>query len=163
MSDLHVELSDEKHLRITGVNPALAYCLFDVPEILRLRDQAEPHERLFPDLLPGDPEANAEWHRLMDGDLYHLLASAGDVMTRDLTQFDPEQGEVTFPAEHIHAWMSALNQARLILGAKFQVAEADMDQQDLNVRDSRQKALLQIHLLGWLLELLIQIENPNSI
>jgi hypothetical protein len=162
VNPLHLETVDEKRVRLSNISPLLAHCLFEVPEILRLREQSGPHQRLFPDPIANDAESNAEWHRLMDGEFHHLFASADEIIVRDLTQLDPVQGHVTFPAEHINAWMSALNQARLILGAKFQVRETDMDRQDLDIRDPREKALLQIHLLGWLLQLFVEHENPDA-
>lgn len=154
---------DEKSVRLGNITPLLAHCLFEVPEILRLRDHPESQQRLFPDPTSHDSESNDDWHRLMDDELRHLFVSAGETIARDLTQLDAAQGQVTFPTEHINAWMSALNQARLILGEKFRVTEADMDRQDLEIRVPRDKALLQIHLLGWLLQLFVEHENPDAL
>lgn len=158
---LHLVPVGEKHLRLSGVPALLARFLFELPEILRRRDEA--HGRLFQDLVPHEPDTNAEWHRLMDADLQHLFASAEETVLRDLTQFDAEKGEVVFPVAHVRAWMGALNQARLILGELHHVNEHDMDADNLDMTDPRQRALLQIHLLGWLLHLFIDHENPDRL
>jgi hypothetical protein len=163
VNHLRLELADDKHLRLTGISPLLAHCLFELPEILRLRDQPEPHQRLFPDPLQHDAESSAEWHRLMDDDLQHLFASAEEIVIRDLTQFDRKAAAITFPADHANAWMSALNQARLVLGAKYNVTEADMDDQDLDLTDPRKKALLQIHLFGWVLQHFVDHEQEDAV
>lgn len=117
MTRLQLDRPDEKSLRFSGVSAGVARCLFDLPDILRLRDQPGPARRLFPDPTAHDPDANADWHRLMDSDLQHLFAAAEQIVTRDLTQFDPTRGQLTFSAAHANAWLSALNQARLILGS----------------------------------------------
>ena len=38
-----------------------------------------------------------------------------------------------FAAEHLNAWMSALNEARLILGEIFRITDADMETTDFDV------------------------------
>ncbi len=163
MNPLSLRSADEKTLRLTGISPVLAHCLFELPEILRLRDQPAPRRRLLQDPSPRDVEANAEWHRLIDGELQHLFASAGETVARDLTQLDPASGQLDFPADHANAWMSALNQARLILGAQCDVTETDMEREDLDVRDPRHKALVQIHLLGWVLHLFIDHDDETAV
>ena len=67
--------------------------------------------RLHPDLTPGDARRNAEWHRLMDGELRRLFEAAQVTMARDLEALDPNSDHIAFPATHLRAWMSAINQA----------------------------------------------------
>ncbi len=52
--------------------------------------------------------------------------------------------------------MSAINQARLILGEQFHVTEQDMVRRDIDPHRASDIALIRIHLLGWLLEVLVQ-------
>jgi hypothetical protein len=52
--------------------------------------------------------------------------------------------------------MSALNQARLILGELFSVTESDMDKADLDLEQPKDLALFRIHILGYLLQLLVE-------
>jgi hypothetical protein len=154
MIGLRVEQADEKSLRVTGLSPVLAHCLFQLPEILRQRDADDAQRRLFPDPLPSDPKATAEWHELSDADLHHLFISAEETILRDLTGL--ENGEVQFAVAHLPAWISALNQARLILGELYHVTDGDMERADLDPDDAKDTALLQIHVLGYLLQLLVE-------
>ena len=70
--------------------------------------------------------------------------------------------QVTFPVEHVDAWMSALNQARLILGELFSVTEKDMNATDLDAHSEKTLAIVRIHLLGYLLRLFVQLESGES-
>ncbi len=102
---------------------------------------------------------NRDWHETVDPDLHHLLETSVATVTRDLTGLDGETLE--FAGEHLTAWMSALNQARLVLGELHQVTENDMARTELDVSQPRDKALAQIHVLGYLLQSLVeQAENP---
>src|SRR5258707_6023248 len=53
------------------------------------------------------------------------------------SQGDPEAYEITFPVEHLSAWMSALNQTRLILAEVHKIDEADMERQDFDPQDPK--------------------------
>src|SRR5439155_15666489 len=124
MNGLRVRSVGAGDIWMSGLEPVMAAVLLEVPAILGNRDQPEARRRLLPDPQPGDPLASAEWHRLMDGELLHLFASAGEVFERDLSGLRPDRGEITFPAKHIPSWMSAINQARLILGELHHVDDA---------------------------------------
>jgi hypothetical protein len=159
MSTLRVEAAGPKHLRLAGIPPAVADSLQQLATILAQRDTPAARRRLHPPPT-ADAPANAEWDSLITPDLRHLFVSAGETVTRDLTGLEPDPAmraalRVTFPAEHLAAWMSALNQARLILGERHQVRAADMDRTDLDPRAARDLALRQIHLLGYVLEMLV--------
>ena len=52
--------------------------------------------------------------------------------------------------------MSALNQTRLILGELFSITEADMNHTDFNLDQPKDLAVFRIHILGYLLQLLIE-------
>ena len=58
--------------------------------------------------------------------------------------------------------MSALNQARLILGELFKLAEKDMENADLDLSDPKHLALLRIHVLGYLLQLFVELESGDG-
>jgi len=148
-----VESVDAKTIRISNIDPVLAHCLYEIPDILAKRSAPGAHERLFQDLIADDAAANADWHNYTTPELHHLFASAGDTITRDLTGLADKQ--VIFPAVHLDAWLSALNQTRLILAALHNLTETDMEIRQLDLTDPRHHALLRVHLLGDLLYLLI--------
>ncbi len=153
---LEIRPLDERRLVLAGIDPAIADCLRQVGPILDRRDAAGARERLHPDALPHDGARNAEWHRLMDDDLRHLFEAAQATMQADLAGLDAERGEVVFPAEHLRAWMSALNQARIVLSEQHQFDAGDMRRDDFAVGSPRDAALLQVQVLGYVLQVLVE-------
>lgn len=157
MTMLTVVRIDEKQVGLRGVEPFVAQCLFGLPEILAGRERPEVRGRFFQDPLPGDEATNAEWHKLVDSDLHHLFAGAGEIITRDLTGWQGQQ--VVFPAVHLPAWLSALNQARLILGEMYHVSAQDMERANFEPGNAKDEALVRIHVLGYLLQLFVELES----
>ena len=155
-----VEVVDEKTIRLTGLNRLVANCLQGVGEILAQRDAPRVESRLMPQ--PStDEDINAEWEKFVTPDLRHLFVTAGETVLRDLTALEsdprrPKWFRVAFPSAHLDAWLSALNQARIILGERFQVTDQAMERRDLDPQNESDLALLRIHLLGWVLELLVE-------
>jgi hypothetical protein len=157
---LAIAPADAKHLRVTGLDPVLAGCLGEVPRLLAQGDRPPARHRLYPDPFRADAPANEEWHRLMDADLRHLFASAGEILERDLARLEPDPAQkscscLLLPVAHVNAWLSAVNQARLILAEQFGVTEAEMTREDLDPRRDQDLALFKIHVLGYLLQLLV--------
>jgi tetraacyldisaccharide-1-P 4'-kinase len=96
-----------------------------------------------------------------------LFVSAGETVTRDLTALvvdkeDAEAHQVTFPVEHLRAWMSALNQVRLILGEVHKINEEDMNRADFDPQSPKHMAALRIHLLGYLLQMFVELETGDE-
>ncbi len=160
MTALRVETVDEKTVRLAGIAPLMADCLQRLGDILGQRDTPAARQRLIP--TPStDDSINAEWERFVTPDLRHLFVSAGETVLQDLTAMqadphDPKCFRVAFPAAHINAWMSAINQARLILSEQHHVTEQDMNRQGLDLKRTTDIPLIRINLLGWILGVLIQ-------
>lgn len=142
-------------VKISGIGSDLLFCVRRVPEILARRDEPPVRARLFPDPMPGHAEDNEIWRDTVEPDLRHLFESAEKTMLGDLANLHGDS--VVLPAAHLDAWRSAINQARLILGALHDVTESDMQREDLNPRDARDLVLIQIHLLGYLLHELTEV------
>jgi hypothetical protein len=162
-----VSAVDEKNIRISGIDPLLAVCLQELPQILELRDKPSVHPRLFPSPTINDAAANREWQESIEPDLRHLFVSAGEIVARDLTRMksnpqNPDLRSITLPAEHLAAWMSALNQARLILAELFHIDEIDMNIPYEALGRDKGVAVIRIDLFGTLLDRLVQRElNPR--
>jgi hypothetical protein len=97
----------------------------------------------------------------MAPELHHLFAAAGETVARDLATLAPDPShqnhfQITFAADHLNAWMSALNQARLILGELFSVTDTDMNSADFDLDEPKGLAIFRIHILGYLLQLLVE-------
>jgi len=165
--DLKVQPLDEKRILISGIPPVLATVLHEIPEILELRDAPEARARLHPDPTADNDSFNREWRQMAGPELRHLFVSAGETVGRDLTAMEVagESGDdyqVAFPIEHVPAWMSALNQTRLILGEIHKIDEAEMNRTDFDPQSARHLAALRIHLLGYLLHRFVQLEGGDE-
>ena len=146
----------DERLALTGVDATVAFCLRQVPAILARAESAGLRERLHPDPLPNDPARNAEWHRLVDSELEHLFEAARRTFGRDLTAADPRGGELEFPATHLKAWMSAVNQARIALSGQHQFDAHDMQRDAFAPGSHRDAALLQVQVLGYVMQVLVE-------
>ena len=167
MSLLRVQPVDSKTIRISGIEPFLADCLETLGQTLELRDSPRVSHRLFPPPTADNDRANEEWRKYAGPELRHLFVSAGETVLRDLTGLKPEETtppsyEVSFSAAHANAWITSLNQARLILGELYHVTEEDMSRTRFDVNDDRTLAIVRIHLLGYLLHLFVELETGEA-
>ena len=154
---LRLEPVSPKRLALREVDPFLTQCLFELPQILERREGPEIRGRFFQDLVADDAVANEDWHKLVDFELHHLFASAGEIVARDLTGL--QDGTVEFPIEHVSAWLNAINQARLILAEQHQVTALDLARLDFDPHDQRDVALARILVFEDVLVLLIDHES----
>jgi hypothetical protein len=73
----------------------------------------------------------------------------------DLEKFSSEDADgsvsLTLPVQHLELWIHALNQARLALAARHDIAEREMDSLPIG-GDPRALTVFQIHFYGYLLE-----------
>jgi len=148
--------------------PAFIHVLHELPALLD-RDQPDAvQDRLYPLPREDDEEANEEWRRLVHPDLFALVASARDVVVRDLDGFGPADPEAPFggwrlviPKDHVQAWLAALNAARLALGALHGLGETDLNDDFVPEEwEERHVAIATVHLLGWLQQLIIEDQHP---
>ena len=92
-----------------------------------------------------------------------LVIPSSTVVERDLVSLKPGRlgSRLTIPAQHANAWISALNAARLALGAVHEVTATDMESEDEPPLDERGWAILRIHLYAWLQATLIDAAPPT--
>ena len=153
---LSIRATGDERLALSGIDATVAFCLRQVPGILARGESAGVRDRLHPDALPNDPARNVEWHRLMDAELRHLFESARDTFAGDLAAADLGTGEIEFPAKHLKAWMSALNQVRIVLSELHQFDSGDMQRDDFTPGVARDAALLQVQVLGVVMQVLVE-------
>lgn len=123
------------------------------------------HQGAFDRLYPSPsshsiPEegVSEDWREYVQPELEHLFASSAAIVKGDLKDLHVG-GELTIPARHVDAWLNTLNQARLVLAARFEVDDEAMERPISTVlNDEREIALFQIHFYGFIQECLIRGE-----
>lgn len=155
MTSFTIERIGEDAVSINGIDDATLALLHEVPSILHYRSHPSVSKRLFPDVKPGDEQVSEEFHEATDPDLEYLFASAEEILIRDLAGI--RDGSIEIPDTHVRAWMSALNQARLILAELNQIDAADMGRGEFDPDEKKDLAVLKIHFFGFVLHLFIDL------
>ena len=99
-------------------------------------------QRLHVPVYLDDPEANAEWWRLMEGELAAARTADRGVFERTIN----DKGQRHLSNDEADAFLRVLNEGRLALGARFGVEVED--DHDRLPEDQREN----MDYLGWLLE-----------
>ncbi|MGH8983289.1 MAG: DUF2017 family protein [Acidimicrobiia bacterium] len=141
---------------VVSLTEAEAELLRDVPDELRPvlesgRDPDDPiRERLFPRayLDPTEDLAEEEWRELVHPELIRERLGALKRLTESLARATTRKGrvELELDGDEAHAWLGALNDARLALGTRLGVTE-DLDQTELPA-DHPDAAAYAVY--GWL-------------
>ena len=99
-------------------------------------------DRLFPPAHRDDPEIDREYRELVHDELVARRLSSVEVMEQTI-------GADRLDERQILAWLSAVNDCRLILGTRLDVSE-DMDPDAIPATDPRASAFALYHYLSWL-------------
>ncbi len=162
MKGLALARTEDQQVCLSGIDWVTAACLLEVPGTLPLGKSGPPHDRLFPRVNETEEKLNEDWRSYVTPELEVLFAEAGQVLARDIeplarTGDDLKARSLTFPINHCDAWMSAINQARLILGAQHGVADKDMEEREfVEADDPKKQAVLRIHVLGYVLQVFVE-------
>jgi Domain of unknown function (DUF2017) len=120
-------------------------------EELRQRIDEDPGDgelrRLFPPAHQDDPEADAEYRRMVGSQLVGGRNRALDTVERTL-------GQSSLSPEEAESWLTVLNDLRLVLGTRLDVTE-DMSF-DFDTRDPGAQELAVYGYLSWLQEQLVE-------
>lgn len=114
------------------------------PQLEALLDTDDPSlRRLFPTAYHDDPDADAEYRRLMADELVASRRRALETLAAhvDATEIDPDE---------LAAWSQAVNALRLVLGTRLDVSEEDEPVVDPD--DPEAPARVVYHLLGIILD-----------
>ena len=131
-----------------------------------LSDDDEPSggdpvlERLFPRayLDPTEEEAEADWQRLVHGDLLDGRRRNLAVVEATLAAATPKRSrfELTLSEEEAQAWLAVINDARLALGTRLEVTE-DLDMSGLDPDDPDTAPYAVYWWLGMMEERLLDV------
>ena len=117
----------------------------------------DPPARLLPPAYEDDPEAQAEYARLMTDDLMEgkrrAIESVRATIERGKRKRDAWRA--TLSADEAQDWLAVLNDARLTLGTRLDVTE-DSYERDLDPADPDAAAHEVFRYLGYLEDFLVQ-------
>ncbi len=144
---------------LRDIHPLLATFLSELPKVAARHKKAQA--RLYPDPIGGvaHAEFRRDWKEHVRPELERLFASSRDIVARDLSAPGGYNHgtKVVIPCAHLEAWLSALNQARLVIVEESNFTEADLDHHEPpDLATQRGLSLLKIHFYGHLQELLIE-------
>ncbi len=150
-------------LEISELDPFLAELLRQVPDSTNPEDDAAARSRLFS--VPsedGETEFSAEWKQYVEPELRRLFRTATETVAADLKQLNGTTKPfanctLRIPKKHAEAWLNALNQARLVIAAKYGFTEAELsDHYRSPIGSRRDLGLFQVNFYGFLQEFILQ-------
>jgi hypothetical protein len=156
-------------LEIAELDPFLAELLRQVPDSTNPEDDDAAKARLF--TLPAeesDTEICAEWKLYVEPELRRLFQSATETVAADLKQLNGQTKPfanctLRIPKEHAEAWLSALNQARLVIASKYGFTESELsDHYRSPIGSRRDLGLFQVNFYGFLQEFILQELEPGA-
>ena len=144
----------EPSLVFDDIEPFSVEMLRQLPADSDPGDNEAARERLYSHPMgPAEDgnEFNEDWQNFVQPEIRDLFRSAREMVVEDLValsnakatplrrehgmilfdpaDFVPGEGAMTVPMRHFEAWMSVLNQARLVIAARRNFGEAAMDEE----------------------------------
>jgi Domain of unknown function (DUF2017) len=157
---MRIRRSKDDFIQIVEIEPVHGELLRQLPSYCDPSGDAKAEERLFS--RPADPseaQINRDWEEFVRPELRHLFLSARRVVEKDLEQLDTVTGpeeQLSIPVAHADAWLNTLNQARLVLAARYDFSEAELSshegpenflQRDVALLQINFYALIQEHII----------------
>ena len=151
------------HIEISELDPFLAELLRQIPASASPDGVPAAEQRLF--IFPAnrkETELCAEWKVYVQPELRRLFQSATETVAADLEQLNGNEKSLAnrtlrIPAKHSDAWLSALNQARLVIAAKNSFTESELgDHLRSPIGSRRDLSLFQINFYGFLQEFILR-------
>jgi hypothetical protein len=151
------------HIEISELDPFLAELLRQIPASASPDGVPAAEQRLFSSPTKGkEKDLCAEWKQYVEPELRRLFQSATETVASDLEQLNGDEKSLAnrtlrIPAKHADAWLSALNQARLVIAAKNDFTETELgDHFRSPIGSRRDLSLFQINFYGFLQEFILR-------
>jgi hypothetical protein len=155
------------HIEISELDPFLVELLRQIPASADPGGVPAAEQRLFSSPTSGaKSEIRAEWKIYVEPELRRLFQTATETVAQDLQQLNGNEKlfanrTLRIPAKHVDAWLSALNQARLVIAAKNNFTETELNDHCRSPIGSRRDlSLFQVNLYGFLQEFILR-ETEN--
>ena len=153
-------------LEISELDPFLAELLRQIPDSTRTEGAEAAQQRLFS--LPAqtsEREICAEWKVYVEPELRRLFQTATETVATDLQQLNGStkpfaNSTLRIPTQNAEAWLNALNQARLVIAAKYNFSDVDLcDHYRSPIGSRRDLGLFQVNFYGFLQEFILHELN----
>ena len=150
-------------IEISELDPFLAELLRQIPASTNPEGVPAAQERIFsPPTNREETEICAEWKLYVEPELRRLFQTATETVAADLEQLNGNENKfanrtLRIPSKHADAWLSALNQARLVIAAKYQFTDGELsDQFRSPIGSRRDLSLFQVNFYGFLQEFILR-------
>ena len=156
-------------IEISELDPFLAELLRQIPASANPEGVAAAEERLFSPPTNGkETEICAEWKIYVEPELRRLFQTATQTVATDLEQLSGNDKKLAnhtlhISTKHADAWLSALNQARLVIAAKYNFTDGELgDHLRSPIGSRRDLSLFQVNFYGFLQEFILQALNGSE-
>jgi hypothetical protein len=153
-------------LEISELDPFLAELLRQIPDSTKTEGAEAAQERLFSSpAQASEREICAEWKVYVEPELRRLFQTATETVATDLQQLNGSTKPfanctLRIPTQNAEAWLNALNQARLVIAAKYNFSEVDLyDHYRSPIGSRRDLGLFQVNFYGFLQEFILHELN----
>src|SRR5881398_4029202 len=142
------------HIEISELDPFLAELLRQIPASASPDGVSAAEQRLFsPPANRKETELCAEWKLYVEPELRRLFQTATETVAADLEQLNGNEKKfastLRIPSKHADAWLSALNQARLVIAAKYDFTDGELcDHHRSPIGSRRDLSLFQVNFYG---------------
>ena len=151
------------HIEISELDPFLAELLRQIPASASPDGVSAAEQRLFSSPANGkETELCAEWKVYVEPELRRLFQSATETVAADLEQLNGNEKSLAnrtlrIPTKHADAWLNALNQARLVIAAKYNFSDGELcDHYRSPIGSRRDLGLFQLNFYGFLQEFILR-------
>ncbi len=148
-------------LVIADLDSFLAELLRQIPNSTNPAGEPGAEARLFTH--PSEEkELCSEWKSYVEPELRRIFRSAAETVADDLKQLNGNEKSfrnrsLAIPFEHADAWLNALNQARLVIAAKYKFSEEELSDHDRSPIGSRRDlGLFQVNFYGFIQEFILR-------
>src|SRR5947208_14268874 len=155
--------SRKNQIEISELDPFLAELLRQIAASAKTEGAPAAGERIFSPPVNGqETELCAEWKIYVEPELRRLFQTATQTVVGDLEQLNGNEKNLAnrtlrIPCKHADAWLNALNQARLVIAAKNNFSETELnDHLHSPIGSRRDLSLFQVNFYGFLQEYLLR-------
>jgi hypothetical protein len=152
----------KNQIEIAELDPFLAELLRQIPACANPDGAPAAEERIFsPPSNGSETELCAEWKTYVEPELRRLFQTATQTVAADLEQLNVNENlanrTLRIPVKHADAWLNALNQARLVIAAKNNFTETELnDHLHSPIGSRRDLSLFQVNFYGFLQEYILR-------